>query len=191
MKNYRIAIFASGNGSNALQIYSFFHQKDNFHIVGIYTNNPKAGIVEKGRVLEIPVFILSEELLQNGQLLTRKLVDDQVDVVILAGYLKKIPIELVQQYPKTIINIHPALLPKHGGKGMYGMNVHKAVKAAQDTESGITIHLVNENYDEGKQLAQFTCSVESGDTPEDIQQKVQKLEHLYFAPTIFDYINLI
>ncbi len=189
MKKLRLAIFASGNGSNAIQIHSYFEKNPNVTIVTIYTDNSKAGIIERGVALDLTVKILTKEEINEGLLLVDQLRADKIDVIILAGYLKKIQPELIRSFPNRIINIHPALLPKFGGKGMYGMHVHNAVKLANEKESGITIHLVNENYDEGKQIAQFSCKLMPEDTPEDIQKKVQILEHEHFAPTINKYLE--
>ena len=188
MKQQRIAIFASGGGSNAIQLHTYFKNVPQIELHAIYTNNSKAGIIEKGKEHGIIVHILTSEEIENGHLLAERLKNDQIDCIILAGYLKKIQPELIQAYPNKIINIHPALLPNYGGKGMYGMNVHKAVKLAEEKKSGITIHLVNENYDEGKHIAQFSCILDKNDSPEDIQQKVQSLEHAHFAPTVCDYL---
>lgn len=189
MKHHRIAIFASGNGSNAILLNSYFQNDPSITVHSIYTNNPNAGIIAKGKELDLPVQILSTDEVLNGTALVKRMQRDEITCIVLAGYLKKIQPDLVKAYPNGIINIHPALLPKYGGKGMYGMNVHRAVKEANEKESGITIHLVNENYDEGKHIAQFSCILSETDSPEDIQVKVQKLEHLHFAPTIKEFLT--
>ena len=189
MKHHRIAIFASGNGSNAILLQTYFENNTTIDVHAIYTNNPNAGIISKGKELNIPVHILTAEQLADGQKLVDLMLSEGITCIVLAGYLKIIPPQLVTAFPNTIINIHPALLPKYGGKGMYGMHVHKAVKAANEKESGITIHVVNENYDDGKHIAQFSCILSETDSPEDIQTKVQKLEHAHFASTIEAYLT--
>ena len=156
----RIAIFASGSGSNAENIIKYFAGNEGVEVCLILSNHPDA-------------FVLERALKQYN-----------VSIVILAGFLLKIPGYLIQYFPNAIINIHPALLPKYGGKGMYGMNVHRSVVENQETESGITIHYVNENYDEGAIIFQASCAIASTDSPELVQAKVQELEALHFPKVI-------
>lgn len=175
----KIVIFASGSGSNAEQIVQHFESNPSIEVCAFFTNNVKAGVIDRGNRLGIPTVVFNNAALKNGHVLSA-LKNFQPDLIVLAGYLKLIPADWIQSFPNKIINIHPALLPKHGGKGMYGMNVHKAVVESGDTESGITIHYVTEAYDEGAPIFQASVPVENGDTPERVQAKVQKLEHEHF-----------
>ncbi|MCO5267427.1 MAG: phosphoribosylglycinamide formyltransferase [Brumimicrobium sp.] len=184
----RIAIFASGSGSNALKMIDHFKENAYSEIALLVTNNPNAGILEKSKDL-VPQEIITNDQANDGEFLTDLMHLNGIDYIVLAGYLRKIPVDLIHFYPEQIINIHPALLPNYGGKGMYGMNVHKAVYENQEKESGITIHLVNELYDKGKTLYQHKVEIAPEDTPEMIQQKVLKVEHLYFSKVVDEYIQ--
>lgn len=189
MKNQvRIAIFASGGGSNAEQLLAHFKDNLNIEVKLIVSNISDAGVLDRAKNHNVSTFVHTKEDAQDGGLL-QKLVNEQIDLIVLAGYLKKIGDDLIYAFPNKIINIHPALLPKFGGKGMYGMNVHKAVVEAQEKESGPTIHYVNENYDEGAIIEQHKCKIESSDSPEDVQRKVLALEHKFFAPCIENVIK--
>ncbi|MFD2033629.1 phosphoribosylglycinamide formyltransferase [Belliella marina] len=179
----KIAILASGSGSNAEKIMEYFQDSEIAQISLIASNKKDAFVLERAKKFDVPTFIFNKADLEAG-LLTRMLLGLEVDLVVLAGFLLKIPENLIRSFPDKIVNIHPALLPKYGGKGMYGMHVHQAVKAAKDEETGITIHLVNENYDEGKVVFQAGVEVQESDTPEDIAQKVHELEHKYFPNVI-------
>ncbi len=185
---YHIAIFASGKGSNADSICSYFQQHPSIMVSAIYSNKQEAGVHQVAKKYGVPSFYISPEILKNPLQLLEFISDHRVDFIILAGYLKQISPELIAAYPDKIINIHPALLPKFGGKGMYGSNVHQAVAEAGETESGISIHLVNEKYDEGKIIFQAKTPVEKGDSPQRIAEKVLELEHRHFAPVIEKYI---
>lgn len=177
----KVWVFASGGGSNAEKLFAHFAGHPSAYISGLFCNNAQAGVLEKAKAAGIPTHLLSNaELAEPGKLLDLLSLHG-VDYIILAGFLRKIPDEVIHAYTDKIINIHPALLPKFGGKGMYGMHVHRAVKEAGETETGITIHLVNEHYDEGRILFQATVPVTAEDTPESIAQKVQQLEHAHFA----------
>ena len=178
-----IAIFASGGGSNAEVIMKYFKEHEKINVSLIVTNNPQAGVIEKAEKHNVPVYIGKNEDFNTTAFLEllNKL---QVDFIILAGYLKKIPTLLLENFHNKIINIHPALLPKFGGKGMYGMNVHKAVVEAKEKRSGMTIHLVNEHYDEGAVIEQHEVEINSSDNAETVAKKVLELEHKYFAPCI-------
>lgn len=178
----RIALLASGGGSNAEQIIHYFKDHQAIKVTMIFTNRADAGVLERAERLGVPSVVFNESDMQNGHLLS--LLRPAADWVILAGFLRKIPPLILGDYPHQIINIHPALLPKYGGKGMYGMYVHQAVKDAGDTETGITIHLVDENYDEGVILHQEKTAVAPTDTPADIAKKVQVLEHRFFPKII-------
>jgi len=177
----KVWVFASGSGSNAEKLFAHFSDHAPIQITGLLCNNPSAGVIEKARNANIGTFIISNaELNVEGHLL-ELLSNNLVDYIILAGFLRKIPDDVVHAYSDKIINVHPALLPKYGGKGMYGMHVHRAVKDANETQTGITIHLVNEHYDEGRVLFQASANIDASDTSEDIALKVQKLEHEHFA----------
>lgn len=179
----RLAILASGSGSNAEKILEFFQKSDKAQIALIASNKPNAYVLERAKKFEVPTFVFSKNELEEGILL-EKLQAEKIDWVVLAGFLLKIPFELIRAFPDRMVNIHPALLPKYGGKGMYGMHVHQAVKEAGDTETGITIHLVNENYDEGRIIFQAATPVFKEDSPEDIANKVHALEHRFFPKVI-------
>ncbi|MFD2521847.1 phosphoribosylglycinamide formyltransferase [Emticicia soli] len=180
----RIAIFASGSGSNAEKIINYFQDNELVQVDLLFTNNPQAGIIERGRRLGVPTIIFDKKSFAKTDKIVEILKKQEIDWVILAGFLWLIPANLVKAYPNKIINIHPALLPKYGGKGMWGHFVHEAVHANKDTESGITIHYVNEHYDEGEVIFQAKCDIEEGDSPEDIAAKVQVLEHKHFPEVI-------
>lgn len=184
MKKIKLAIFASGAGSNALNIINYFADHSSIEIVFVLTNNKDAIVIEKARLKGVEVVIFSNDEVADGNLLSNLSLKKEIDYIILAGYLRKIPTELLKNYSGKIINLHPALLPKFGGKGMYGNNVHKAVLEAKASETGITIHFVNEHFDEGKIIAQFYCAINDKDTIESITSKVQKLEHTYFPLVI-------
>jgi len=179
----RLAILASGSGSNAEKIMEYFQNSAKAQIALVASNKAEAFVIERAKKFDVPTFTFSRKELEEGVLL-EKLQDEKIDWVILAGFLLKIPQELIRAFPDRMVNIHPALLPKYGGKGMYGSHVHEAVKAARDTETGITIHLVNEHYDEGKIIFQAATSLEESDSPEDIAEKVHALEHRYFPEVI-------
>lgn len=178
-----IAIFASGSGTNAENITRFFDASADHAVTLILTDNPSAGVLERAKNLQVPALVFTKEQLANGHVLD-VLQNQSIDFVVLAGFLRLVPSEIIAAYPNKIVNIHPALLPKFGGKGMYGMHVHKAVKEAGESETGITIHYVNENYDDGAIIRQESVAITPKDSAADIQAKVQKLEHTYFAAVI-------
>jgi phosphoribosylglycinamide formyltransferase-1 len=184
MKSKRIALFASGEGSNALSIIAYFQNKQEINVQFVVTNNNTAGIVESARARGIDVEICDNEAASDADFLYELCKRNEIDYIILAGYLRKIPDGLIRHYPERIINIHPALLPKFGGKGMYGMRVHQAVKDTNETETGITVHFVDNNYDEGRIIEQIRCALSELDTPVDIQKKVRALEHKFFSKII-------
>ena len=183
----RIAIFASGSGSNAEKICEYFSDRTDVEVSLILTNNPLAGVIQRARKLHIPVVIFDRKTFYETQRILQLLKNDKVDFIVLAGFMMLIPSFLVEGYPDKIINIHPALLPKYGGKGMYGHFVHEAVVAAKDQQSDITIHYVNEHYDEGNIIFQAFCDVLETDSPDDVAKKVQILEHQYY-PQIIDEV---
>ncbi len=188
MKQFRIGIFASGNGTNAEEILKHFQRHVSIEVVLLLSNNPQAYVLERAKKYTISVTIFARlQFGETGEVLNW-LKEKNVTHLVLAGFMWLVPDNLVRAFPGKIINIHPALLPKFGGKGMYGMHVHEAVKAADEKETGITIHEVNERYDEGKILFQATCSVTGTDTPEQIAQKVHQLEYTHYARAIEKWI---
>jgi phosphoribosylglycinamide formyltransferase-1 len=179
-----IAIFASGEGTNAQRIIDHFRNSSNIHTALIVSNKPGAKVLERAKKENIPSLVLNRADFYESDRTIRELRSRNIDLVVLAGFLWMIPGNLVAAFPDRIINIHPALLPKFGGKGMYGMNVHKAVLQAEEKESGISIHFVNEKYDEGKIISQHSCKVEKDDTPETLAEKIRRLEHEHFPKVI-------
>lgn len=180
----RLAIFASGEGSNAVNIIKNFSDNQHVDVSVLLSDNPKAGVHKRMEELHVPSFSFSKEALSAETPILEKLAEYQIDWIILSGFLKKISGKILAAYPNRIINIHPALLPKYGGKGMYGMRVHEAVVAAGEKESGITIHYINERYDEGPAIFQTTCPVLPTDTPGDVAEKVHCLEYEHFPKVI-------
>ena len=179
----RVVIFASGSGSNVENIINYFQNSEKIGIVKVYCNKKEAGVFNRCKRLKKGCEWFSREDFYQKNTLINKL-EREADFIILAGFLWKIPQPIVKVFPNKIINIHPALLPKYGGKGMYGMNVHKAVKSNGDKKSGITIHYVNEHYDEGAIIFQTETKLEITDTPEDIAQKIHALEYEFFPKII-------
>ena len=184
MKPVRLAILASGSGSNAENIIHFFSSENRVKIGIIISNKTEAQVHQRAERLGIPSVTLTRETLTDGFALTQMLKNEGIDFIILAGYLVKIPAELISAFPNRIVNIHPALLPKFGGKGMYGNHVHQAVVDAKEQESGITIHLVNKNYDEGSIVFQAKCPVLPGDSADDVAAKVHELEYRHYPEVI-------
>ena len=180
----RIAIFASGSGSNAQKIMEHFKRNPEAEVVLVLTNNPQAYVLQRADNFEIPAHIFTRREFYETYDVIRLLKNLQVDLIVLAGFLWLAPVSLLQAFPNKIINLHPALLPKHGGKGMYGDHVHKAVLAAKDEESGITIHFVSENFDEGEIIHQSRFKIDQGDNLEVIKFKGQQLEHQHFPRVI-------
>ena len=181
MKN--IAIFASGSGSNAERIVEYFTDSKQVNVKLFLCNNPKAGIIQRAERLQIPLMMFDRPMFKSG-VVVKILQENQINWVILAGFLWLVPKNMVEAFPNRIINIHPALLPKFGGKGMYGHFVHEAVVENKETESGITIHFVNEHYDEGGVIFQVSFPVLPTDSPEDVARKGQVLEHRHFPEVI-------
>ncbi|WP_143309669.1 phosphoribosylglycinamide formyltransferase [Chitinophaga vietnamensis] len=178
MKN--IVIFASGAGSNAQKIIDHFRGSDIARVALIVCNKPGAGVLEIAAREGIPTLLIEREAFLHSDVYVQQLKAIPAHLIVLAGFLWKIPANLVQAFPNRIINIHPALLPKFGGKGMYGHFVHEAVISAGEKESGITIHFVNEKYDDGETILQERCTITPEDTPESVARKVQLLEHQWF-----------
>ena len=179
----RLAILASGSGTNAQRLVEHFAGHAAAEVALIGTDNAKAGVIQRAWALGVPLFLFDKTLLRNGEL-QEELAAQRIDVILLAGFMQLIPAELVRTFPKRIINIHPALLPKYGGKGMYGDLVHAAVIAAGEKESGITIHFVNEHYDEGEHIAQFHCPVLPTDTVTSLAERVHGLEHANYPAVV-------
>jgi phosphoribosylglycinamide formyltransferase-1 len=184
----KIAIFASGSGSNAERIVEFFNAKDEIEVSLILTNNPTAGVIERAQRLNIPVVIFNKKVFSKTDKIVEMLQLQSIDWVILAGFLWLVPKNLIKAFENRMINIHPALLPKYGGKGMWGHHVHEAVVANKEVETGITIHYVNENYDEGKIIFQAKCAVTETDSAEEVAQKIHLLEYQYFPEVIYKEI---
>ncbi len=180
----KIAIFASGNGSNAENIIKYFTGNERVKIALILSNNPRAYVVERAQNHHIPYVVFTSKELKETPVVIDKLKEFDIDYIVLAGFLLLIPTTIIRAFPGRIINIHPALLPKFGGKGMYGSLVHEAVRQSGDTETGISIHFVNEKYDEGAVLFQARCVVAPEDTAETIAHKVHQLEYRYFPEII-------
>ena len=180
----KLAIFASGSGSNAENICNYFAGHSDIEVVLICTNKRDAFIVKRAEKLHIPVIFITKTELSNFDDLHEKLQNARVDFIILAGFLLKLPTIMVVKYPNRILNIHPSLLPKYGGRGMYGNAVHKAVLKNKETESGISIHFVNQNYDKGELILQENCSVSANETLETLTAKIHQLEQKYFPLTI-------
>ena len=180
----RIAIFASGSGSNAQKIMEHFKRSAVAEVALILTNNPEAYVLQRSDNFEIPSHIFDRQEFYHTDDTIRLLKNLQVDLIVLAGFLWLIPPSLLQAFPNKIINIHPSLLPKYGGKGMYGDKVHKAILAAGEDESGITIHFVNEHFDEGEVIPQSRFKIEADDDLEMVKFKGQQLEHTHFAKVI-------
>ncbi len=185
----RIAIFASGSGTNAEEILKRFQSHTSIEVVLLLSNNPQAYALERAKKFNIPTKVFNRTVFRESEEVLIWLHKRSVTHLVLAGFMWLVPNYLVKSHPHRIINIHPALLPKFGGKGMYGMHVHEAVKAAGEKETGITIHEVNERYDEGEILFQAKCEVSATDTPEQIAQKVHQLEYAHYPRVIEEWIT--
>jgi phosphoribosylglycinamide formyltransferase 1 len=175
----RLAIFASGTGTNAEAILEYLKKDPVVSVSLILTNNPEAKVIQVAEKYNVPILKVNKESFYDESML-KTLENNCIDLIILAGFLWLVPDFIIDKYPGRIINIHPALLPKYGGKGMYGMLVHEAVSHSGDTQTGITIHFVNKEYDKGQIIAQFKLKIEPHEKPESIAAKVLKLEHLHF-----------
>ena len=178
---YHIAIFASGAGSNAKKIIAYFKDHPQISVSLIVSNKPDAGVLGIAKENKINTIIIEKERFFKGDAYINELSSANINFIVLAGFLWKIPTTLINAYPNQIINIHPALLPKYGGKGMYGHFVHEAVINAKEKESGITIHYVDEKYDHGSTIFQATCAVEENDSADDLANRIYALEHQHFA----------
>ena len=180
----KIAIFASGSGSNAENIIQYFAQKPQFCVKSVFCNVPDAYVLERAKKYRIPTFVFNLEEFRNPDKVFRQLQEQEIDFIVLAGFLWLMPSFITAAWPNKIVNIHPALLPAYGGKGMYGHYVHEAVIAAGEKESGITIHYVNDHYDQGAIIFQAKCPVLPTDTPDDLAARIHELEYRYFPEII-------
>jgi len=189
MSPVKIAVFASGSGTNAENIVKYFKNSTLCKVELILSNKNNAYVLERAKQLGIHSFVFSADQLNETTLVDDLLEENCIDFIILAGFLLKIPQRILDKYPAKIINIHPALLPSHGGRGMYGMNVHRAVIEAGEPESGITIHLVDEHYDSGKILFRAICKVVPGDTPESLAAKIHLLEYRHYPEVIEKFLT--
>lgn len=184
----KIIVFASGNGSNTEQIIKYFNLGIDVAVVAVFSNNSNAKVIEKANLYNVKTIIFNKLELNEGYVLS-EINKINPDLIVLAGFLLKFPEEIINHYPNKIINIHPALLPNYGGKGMYGMHVHKAIFENNDNETGITIHFVTPNYDEGAIIFQKKTTILNCKSPEEIAEKVHELEHKYFPIVISDLLN--
>jgi phosphoribosylglycinamide formyltransferase-1 len=189
MNKQRIAIFASGTGSNAVRLINHFEEHPTIEVAFVLSNKKDAKVLSSSAELGVTAWYHSNDAISNGDFLAGLMEENKIDWIILAGYLRLIPSKLIEAYEGRIINLHPSLLPKFGGKGMYGRNVHEAVLANEEKESGISVHFVNERFDEGAMIAQFFCQVQSTDKIEDLEGKIRLIEHTYF-PIVVEHTIL-
>ena len=185
----RVVIFASGSGSNAENLIKFFHNSDSASVIQVLSNNPYAKVLDRAKNLNISALSFNKIAFTETNDVLNLLKSTRTDLIILAGFLWKFPEHILKEFPNMVINIHPALLPKFGGKGMFGMNVHKAVVSQKETETGISIHYVNENYDEGAIVFQAKCNVLPTDNADDVAKKIQKLEMEHFPKVVEKLLN--
>ena len=184
----KIAIFASGSGTNAEAIINHFQHHENVTVALILSNNPKASVLQRAENHNIPHYVFSRQVYYKEKIVDEVLRLNGIDFIVLAGFMWLVPERFVKNYPKKIVNIHPALLPQYGGKGMYGSHVHEAVVKNKEKESGITIHWVNEQYDEGNIIFQAKCELAVSDTADDVANKVHKLEHEHYPKVIEEIV---
>ena len=180
----RIAIFASGSGTNAENIITYFQENKKAEVVLVLSNNPNALVLDRAKALNVNTLVFSKAQLNDPKWAAVNLVELDLDLIVLAGFLWKFPEHLLEITQNKVVNVHPALLPKYGGKGMYGMHVHKAIVDNKEQESGITIHYVNEHYDEGAVVFQAKCRINTTDTPSDVAAKIHQLEMKHFPEVI-------
>lgn len=179
----KIVLFASGNGSNAENIMAYFEKSGQGTVVGLFTNNSHAKVIERAKKFNVPTYVFNKtELL--GDTVLNNLQELQPDLIVLAGFLLKFPVHIINEFPNKVINIHPALLPNYGGKGMYGMHVHNAILENKEKETGITVHYVNEHFDEGEFIFQTNVNIENCASAEEIAQKIHELEMEHFPKVI-------
>ncbi|MDO4783129.1 MAG: phosphoribosylglycinamide formyltransferase [Capnocytophaga felis] len=180
----KIIIFASGSGSNAERIATYFRENEGIEVSLILSNNPKAGVLERAKRLQIPSIVFDRQAFYHSEIVLDIINNQKPDLIVLAGFLWKFPENIIEKFPNKIVNIHPSLLPKYGGKGMYGSFVHQAVIENKESESGITIHYVNENYDEGAIIFQAKTTVLKNDTADSLAEKIHQLEYKHFPEVI-------
>ena len=185
----RIVIFASGSGTNAENLIKFFHNRENASVIQVLTNNPHAKVLERAKKLKVSALSFNKIAFTKTDDVLNILKSSQPDLIVLAGFLWMFPKHILNEFPNKVINVHPALLPKYGGKGMYGMNVHEAIVAKKETETGITIHYVNEHYDEGAIIFQAKCAVLKTDSAQDVANNIHKLEMEYFPKVVDKLLN--
>ena len=185
----RIVIFASGGGTNAENLIKFFHNRDNASVIQVLTNNPHAKVLDRCKKLKVSALSFNRTAFTGTDDVLNILKLAKPDLIILAGFLWKFPEHIINEFPNKVINVHPALLPKFGGKGMYGMHVHEAVVAQKEKETGITIHYVNEHYDEGAIIFQAKCDVLPTDSAEDVAAKIHKLEMEHFPKVVEELLK--
>ena len=185
----RIVIFASGSGTNAENLIKFFHNSDNASVILVLTNNPYAKVLDRAKNLKVSALSFNNIAFKNTDDVLNILKASRPDLIVLAGFLWKFPNNILNEFPNKVINVHPALLPKYGGKGMYGMHVHEAVVTNKEKETGITIHYVNEHYDEGAIIFQAKCHVISNDTAKDVATKIHRLEMEHFPKVVEKLLN--
>jgi len=185
----KIAVFASGTGTNAKRLIEYFRQNELARVTLIVCNKPGAGVISVAETESVPHLIIEKERFFHGDSYLPVLAEYGIGFIVLAGFLWKVPPRLITSYPDSIVNIHPALLPKYGGKGMYGNKVHSAVIASGEQESGISIHYVNEVYDEGKMILQVACPVLPGDDPDSLASRIHALEHYHYPRVVEKLIS--
>jgi phosphoribosylglycinamide formyltransferase 1 len=183
-----IAIFASGEGTNTQQLINYF-AGSSVKILLIVCNNPEANVLKRAKNNNISSLLIDREVFYKADIVLKRLVDEKIDLIVCAGFLWKIPNNILQVFPNKIVNVHPALLPKFGGKGMFGINVHKAVIEAGEKQSGITIHYLNEYYDEGEIILWKSCSLSINETPVSLAEKIHKLEHEWYPKIIEELLK--
>jgi len=189
VENFSIVIFASGNGSNAENIIQYAEKHQCFAVKAVFSNKKNPPVLQKARNMNIDAFSFERKEFYDSNQIKDQLEEMAPDLIVLAGFMWIFPKFIIDQFPKRVINIHPALLPHYGGKGMYGDHVHKAVLSNQEKQSGITIHYVNENYDEGQIIAQYKTNIHNQENIDSLKKKIQKLEHQYYPQVIHQLIN--
>jgi len=185
----RIVIFASGSGTNAENLIKFFHNRENASVIQVLTNNPHAKVLERAKKLKVSALSFNKIAFTQTDDVLHLLNSNKPDLIVLAGFLWKFPESILKHFPNKVINIHPALLPKYGGKGMYGKHVHEAVVANRESETGITIHYVNEHYDDGAIIFQSKCNIHENDSAQDIANKIHDLEMEHFPKVVEALLN--
>ncbi|OUS01519.1 phosphoribosylglycinamide formyltransferase [Flavobacteriales bacterium 33_180_T64] len=185
----RIVIFASGSGTNAENLIKFFHNRENASVIQVLSNNPHAKVLDRAKKLKVSALSFNRIAFTRTDDVLNILKSSHPDLIVLAGFLWKFPENILKEFPNKVVNIHPALLPKYGGKGMYGMHVHEAIVANKERETGITIHYVNDQYDEGAIIFQAKCVVDTIDSAQDVVKKIHKLEMEHFPKVIEQLLN--